>query len=59
VKAMKLYIVAYRKYDSMFDEYDTEIVRVFKNEINAEQLKNTKEGVSMDYFIIETESGDF
>lgn len=56
---MKMYVVAYRKYDSLFDEYDTEIVRVFKNENNAEDLKHTKEGVLNDYFIIETESGDF
>ena len=43
----------------MFDEFETQIVRVFKSEINAENLEHTKEGDLKGYFIIETESGDF
>lgn len=54
---MKLYIVAYEKYDSLFDGYETEIVTVFKNENNAERF--AEEGISKGYYIIETDSADF
>lgn len=63
---MKLYVVAYRKYNTRYHEYETEIVKAFKNEINALHFKHTKEGIegvsknySKSYFITEIESGDF